>query len=166
MEDLQKKRPRLTMLKNTGVSQEEQVEEQPQFYIMSEAGYFNPQQVQQLPDDERMAAPKPPYNMPAQQTVRSRGYSGMPPTSYQNTMTMNPVPTQRPPSGPGMTAPQPKKQKRERKILSIIDPNTGKDLMSDVISLRSTPPKSIGSRGQSSSESIEVCLKINQIEVF
>ncbi|VDI56569.1 translation initiation factor 5B [Mytilus galloprovincialis] len=125
-----------------------------QIIVQSQPGV--PMKPMMLPDDERMAAPKPPYNMPAQQTVSSRGYSGMPPTSYQNTMTMNPVPTQRPPSEPGMTAPQPKIQKRERKILSIIDPNTGKDLISDVISSRSTPPKSTGSRGQSPTESIEL----------
>ncbi|VDI27496.1 Hypothetical predicted protein, partial [Mytilus galloprovincialis] len=111
----------------------------------------------ELPGGQRMPAPKPPYNMSAPQTVSSGGYGGMPPTSYQNRMTMYPVPTQRHPSAPGMSAPQPKIQKRERKNLYIVDPNTGKDIISDVISSRSTPPGSTGSgsRGQTPTESIE-----------
>ncbi|XP_076087139.1 eukaryotic translation initiation factor 4 gamma 3-like isoform X1 [Mytilus galloprovincialis] len=118
------------------------------------------QPMMQLPGGQRMPAPQPPYNMPTQQTVSSGGYSGMPPTSYQNTMTMYPLPTQRPPSAPGMSAPQPVIQKRERKILSIVDPNTGKDIISDVMSARSTTPGSTtgsgsGSRGQTPNESIE-----------
>ncbi|CAG2239370.1 unnamed protein product [Mytilus edulis] len=92
-----------------------------------------------------VSAPQPLSNRSAQQTVRSGGYSGMPPTSYQNTMTMHPVPKKRPPSAPGITAPQPFTQKRERKILYIVDPNTGKDIISDVMSTRSTPPASTGS---------------------
>ncbi|CAG2196111.1 unnamed protein product [Mytilus edulis] len=107
-----------------------------------------------LPGGQKMPAPKPLYNMSAQQTVSSGGYGSMPPTSYQNTMTMYLVPPQGPLSVPGMTAPQPVIQKRERKILSIIDHNTRKDIRSDVMSTRSTPPGSTGSgsRGQTSNE--------------
>ncbi|XP_052081892.1 eukaryotic translation initiation factor 4 gamma 1-like isoform X1 [Mytilus californianus] len=126
-----------------------------QIIVQSQPG--GQMQPMMLPGGQRMPAPQPPYNMSAPQTVSSGGYSGMPPTSYQNTMTMYQVPTQRPPSTPGMTAPQPVIQKRERKILSIVDPNTGKDIISDVMSARSTTPGSTGSgsRGQTPNESIE-----------
>ncbi|CAG2239371.1 unnamed protein product [Mytilus edulis] len=71
-------------------------------------------------------------------------------------MTMRPVPILRPPSAPGITAPQPLHRK-ERKVLYIVDPNTGKDIISDVMSTRSTPPASTGSgsRGFNSNEIIE-----------
>ncbi|CAG2196110.1 unnamed protein product [Mytilus edulis] len=91
-----------------------------------------------------VSAPQPLSNRSAQQTVRSGGYSGMPPTSYQNTMTM--------PSTKEETSFCTRDYcattfytEKKRKILYIVDPNTGKDIISDVMSTRSTPPASTGS---------------------
>jgi hypothetical protein len=57
-----------------------------------------------------------------------------------------------------MSQPQPIPQKREKKVLQIVDPNTGKDILSDYNTQRSTPPGSSGSgsRGQTPNETMEV----------
>lgn len=103
-----------------------------------------------------MPTPQPPYTG---QTVGGN-YAGMPQTSYPNTTVVYQVPSmqQRPLSASGMSQQQQAlPAKREKKVLQIVDPNTGKDIMSDVITHRQTPPGGQSSRGQTPNEQVEVC---------
>ena len=103
-----------------------------------------------------MPSPQQTYNISTPQTVG--GYMGMP-------LTYKVQHGQIPPSGQGMVQTQQMLQvKREKKVLKIIDPNSGTDIVSDMTSSRSIPPgsSSSGSRGQTPNEN-EVCRCLNEL---
>jgi hypothetical protein len=101
-----------------------------------------------------MPVPTSPYNI-SQPNPAGGGYT-MPQTTFPNTIMYTVQGPQRPLSAPGMSQPQSIPQKREKKVLQIVDPNTGKDILSDYNTQRSTPPGSSGSgsRGQTPNETI------------
>ncbi|KAK3598299.1 hypothetical protein CHS0354_010275 [Potamilus streckersoni] len=74
-----------------------------------------------------------------------------PPAVFYNAAQQN-----RPPSASGMSGPgQLPAKKRERTVLQIIDPNSGKDIMQDLQQTRSTPPSS-GTLGSHGSQEFQV----------
>ena len=117
----------------------------------------NPGSVPQmmLQPGQRMPVPTSPYNI-SQPNPAGGGYT-MPQTTFPNTIMYTVQGPQRPLSAPGMSQPQSIPQKREKKVLQIVDPNTGKDILSDYNTQRSTPPGSSGSgsRGQTPNETME-----------
>ena len=103
-----------------------------------------------------MPVPTAPYNI-SQPNPAGGGYT-MPQTTFPSTIMYTVQGPQRPLSAPGMSQPQQITQKREKKVLQIVDPSTGKDILSDYNTQRSTPPGSSGSgsRGQTPNETMEV----------
>ncbi|KAK3598292.1 hypothetical protein CHS0354_010267 [Potamilus streckersoni] len=83
-----------------------------------------------------------------------------PPAVFYNAAQQN-----RPPSASGMSGPgQLPAKKKERTVMQIIDPNSGKDIMQDLQPTRSTPPSSgtLGSHGSQENTKSEVSTSITE----